>query len=45
MVSLLIVGGRTSLVVGFAATFVAMIIGGGIGITRRVLRRDRSTPS
>jgi len=32
MVSLLIQGGRTSLVVGFAATFVAMIIGGGIGI-------------
>jgi peptide/nickel transport system permease protein len=32
MLSLLIVGGRTSLVVGFAATFVAMIIGGGIGI-------------
>src|SRR4051812_4203032 len=33
MLSLLIVGGRTSLIVGFAATFVAMIIGGGIGIT------------
>jgi len=32
MVSLLIQGGRISLVVGFAATFVAMIIGGGIGI-------------
>ncbi len=32
MLSLLIYGGRTSLVVGFAATFVAMIIGGGIGI-------------
>jgi peptide/nickel transport system permease protein len=32
MLSLLIVGGRTSLVVGFAATFVAMVIGGGIGI-------------
>lgn len=32
MVSLLIHGGRVSLIVGFAATFVAMIIGGGIGI-------------
>jgi peptide/nickel transport system permease protein len=32
MVSLLIQGGRTSLVVGFAASFVAMVIGGGIGI-------------
>ncbi len=32
MVSLLIQGGRISLVVGFAATFVAMVIGGGIGI-------------
>jgi peptide/nickel transport system permease protein len=32
MLSLLIVGGRVSLIVGFAATFVAMMIGGGIGI-------------
>ena len=32
MLSLLIQGGRISLVVGFAATFVAMVIGGGIGI-------------
>src|SRR4029078_1497472 len=32
MVSLLIYGGRVSLIVGFAATLVAMIIGGGIGI-------------
>jgi peptide/nickel transport system permease protein len=32
MLSLLIQGGRISLIVGFAATFVAMIIGGGIGI-------------
>ena len=32
MVSLLIQGGRVSLVVGFAATLVAMVIGGGIGI-------------
>jgi peptide/nickel transport system permease protein len=32
MVSLLIEGARTSLVVGFAATLVAMLIGGGIGI-------------
>ncbi len=32
MLSLLIHGGRVSLIVGFAATFVAMIIGGGIGI-------------
>jgi peptide/nickel transport system permease protein len=32
MLSLLIQGGRTSMIVGFAATFVAMVIGGGIGI-------------
>ena len=32
MVSLLIEGARTSLIVGFAATLVAMIIGGGIGV-------------
>ena len=32
VLSLLIVGGRTSLIVGFAATLVAMVIGGGIGI-------------
>jgi peptide/nickel transport system permease protein len=32
MLSLLIQGGRISLIVGFAATFVAMGIGGGIGI-------------
>jgi peptide/nickel transport system permease protein len=32
MLSLLIRGGRTSLIVGFAATLVAMVIGGGIGI-------------
>ncbi len=32
MVSLLIQGGRISLIVGFAATLVAMLIGGGIGI-------------
>src|SRR5438477_7057106 len=32
MVSLLIQGGRISLVVGFSATLVAMVIGGGIGI-------------
>ena len=32
MLSLLIRGGRTSLVVGFAAALVAMVIGGGIGI-------------
>jgi peptide/nickel transport system permease protein len=32
MLSLLIYGGRVSLIVGFAATFVAMIIGGGTGI-------------
>jgi len=32
MVSLLIQGGRVSLTVGFAAAFVAMVIGGGIGI-------------
>jgi peptide/nickel transport system permease protein len=32
MVSLLIWGGRTTLIVGFAATFVAMVLGGGIGI-------------
>jgi peptide/nickel transport system permease protein len=32
MVSLLMNGGRISLVVGFAATFVAMVIGGGVGL-------------
>src|SRR5918912_418503 len=32
MLSLLIQGGRISLIVGFAAAFVAMVIGGGIGI-------------
>jgi peptide/nickel transport system permease protein len=32
MMSLLIQGGRISLVVGFAATLVAMVIGGGIGV-------------
>jgi peptide/nickel transport system permease protein len=32
MVSLLMVGGRVSMIVGFAATLVAMIIGGGVGI-------------
>ena len=32
MLSELMQGGRTSLVVGFAATVVAMVIGGGIGI-------------
>jgi peptide/nickel transport system permease protein len=32
MVSLLIQGGRISLIVGFAATLVAMVIGGGVGI-------------
>ena len=32
MLSLLIFGGRVSLIVGFAASMVAMVIGGGIGI-------------
>jgi len=32
MTSLLIQGGRISLIVGFCATFVAMVLGGGIGI-------------
>jgi peptide/nickel transport system permease protein len=32
MLSLLIQGGRISLIVGFTATLVAMIIGGGVGI-------------
>lgn len=32
MLSLLIFGGRISLIVGFAASMVAMVIGGGIGI-------------
>jgi peptide/nickel transport system permease protein len=32
MLSLLIWGGRNSLIVGFAATLIAMVIGGGIGM-------------
>jgi peptide/nickel transport system permease protein len=32
MLSLLIQGGRVSMIIGFAATLVAMVIGGGIGI-------------
>ena len=32
MLSEIMQGGRISLIVGFAATLVAMIIGGGIGI-------------
>ncbi len=32
VLSLLMWGGRASLIVGFAATFVAMVVGGGIGI-------------
>src|SRR2546421_2334227 len=32
MLSLLMQGGRISLIVGFAATLVAMIIGGGVGL-------------
>jgi peptide/nickel transport system permease protein len=32
MVSLLMVGGRISMIVGFAATLVAMVIGGGVGL-------------
>ena len=32
VLSELMVGGRTSMIVGFAAAFVAMIVGGGIGL-------------
>jgi peptide/nickel transport system permease protein len=32
MLSLIMQGGRISLIVGFAATFVAMVIGGGVGL-------------
>jgi peptide/nickel transport system permease protein len=32
VLSLLLQGGRISMIVGFAATFVAMVIGGGVGI-------------
>src|SRR5262249_40548020 len=38
MVSLLMQGGRISLVVGVAATFVAMFIGGGVGLVSRFFR-------
>ena len=40
MLSLLIFGGRISLIVGFAAAFVAMVIGGGGRHRRRLLRRE-----
>ncbi len=43
MVTLLIWGARISLVVGFAATFVSMVIGGTIGRRRRLLRRPAPT--
>ena len=32
MFSLLVFGARVSLMVGFAAAFVAMVIGGGVGL-------------
>ena len=39
MLTLLMWGARISLVVGFAATFVSMVIGGAVGVARRLLRR------
>ena len=39
MLSELMQGGRISLIVGFAATLVAMVIGGGVGIISGLLRR------
>src|SRR5262249_57629402 len=40
MLSLLMVGGRISMIVGFAATLVAMIIGGGLGVLSRYFHRS-----
>ena len=45
MLSLLIWGARVSLIVGFAAALVAMLIGGAVGILAGLLRRqDRRRP-
>ena len=45
MLSELMQGGRISLVVGFAATFVAIVIGGGVGILSGLFRPlDRHRP-
>ena len=45
MLSELMQGGRISLVVGFAATLVAIVIGGGVGHPVRLLRRLAPTSS
>ena len=39
MLSLMMYGTRVSLIVGFSAALVAMLIGGTVGIARRLLRR------
>ena len=36
MLSLMMYGTRVSLIVGFSAALVAMVIGGAVGIARRV---------
>ena len=45
MVTLLMWGARISLMVGFAATLVAMLIGGTVGVPRRATSAARSTSS
>ena len=45
MLSLVIAGSRVSLIVGFAAALVAMLIGGTVGLWSGLLRREDATPS
>ena len=39
MVSLMMYGARVSLIVGFSAALVAMLIGGAVGVLVRLFRR------